>query len=94
MSVKIPVHCLALAIVGAAMILPSAADARFPGVHAAGMRLAKRHHVSQRQCYAEVFTRYAVLNRHSRWRWPSGRRSMAVQSAYRQDLFSLCGVSA
>ncbi|MGL4323979.1 MAG: hypothetical protein ACRCTD_08035 [Beijerinckiaceae bacterium] len=90
---KSALYC-AIAIFGAALFWPAGASARIPDGYAAGLRLATRHHVLQPRCYAQVFARYAVLNRHGKWRWPAGRRSMAVQSAYRQELFNLCGVSA
>lgn len=71
-----------------------AAAAQTGSAYEAGLRVAKRRHVANPRCYAQVFESYAVLNRNARWRWPSGgRRTARVQQVYQQELFQRCGVA-
>lgn len=70
------------------------AVAQTASAYQTGLRMAKRRHVANPRCYAQVFEGYAVLNRHARWRWPSGgRRTDRVRQVYSQELFQRCGIA-
>ncbi|MGL4496059.1 MAG: hypothetical protein ACRCXM_05650 [Beijerinckiaceae bacterium] len=84
-----------VAVAAMALLALTAAPVEAASPYGTGIRQAKKRHVSNPQCYAQVFERYAVLNRRGRWAWPSaGRRSAGVKAAYRHELFQQCGISA
>lgn len=80
--------------IGFSAVLAEDAAAQSRSAYETGIRLAKRRHVSNPRCYAQVFEQYAVLSRYGRWRWPtSGRRTYSIQQVYQQNLFQRCGVA-
>lgn len=89
----VPVIALSIAIGFSAMAVDTAAAQTQPA-YEAGLRMAKRRHVANPRCYAQVFRDYATLNRNGRWTWPTaGRRTYRVQQVYQHDLFYRCGIA-